>query len=151
MLYFIRNHQNYLKIGHTKNLERRLDNYKSHGSEITLLGTCEGTVSLERRLQTILYHKGLHLYSEWFKDSPIVYKVWNMAVNKRWKPICYLDSKYAGFKNGKLTPYDIYLYNPQDIKQVFQYDCLKPKIYKKHIYHYFENYRPHEMIKSEGL
>jgi hypothetical protein len=139
MLYLIKNHQGYLKIGSTSDLKNRLGTYKSHGAEIILIDTCEGTLRLEMRLQTILYHKGLRVFSEWFEDNPIVYKIWEMAKNKKWKPIYYMDAVNINSKNNEgNTPFDIYLYSAVEVRNnyEFKYKCVEPKIYRKHLLHF---------------
>jgi ribosomal protein S16 len=129
MLYLIKNHQGLVKIGHTINIDNRIKSYINHGAEITLIDTCEGNITLERRLQAILYNKGLHLFSEWFKEDPIVYKIWDMAKNKKWKPVYYIDAlNETSKKNNGNSIYDIYIYNPTDIRHNFMYTCVKPRI-----------------------
>lgn len=58
-----------IKIGFTADLARRLAAYKTHSdSDVTLLGTCEGTLVDERRLHH--HFRAQRFRGEWFKSSP---------------------------------------------------------------------------------
>lgn len=145
MLYLIKNHQGFVKIGYSKDLENRLKAYISHGAEIEVIDTCIGTTGLERRLQAILYHKGLRLFGEWFKNDPIIYRIWEMAKNRRWKPALFTV-------NNQTTAYDFYIYDERDVRENYReggkIKIVKPKIGKCRVRHWTEDfYSEHYKIK----
>lgn len=122
MLYLIKSRKGDIKIGHvrvSKSLKSRIDSYNSIEPLVELLDSCEGTEYLERRLHNILFFKGLNIHGEWFKNNPIIYKIWEMAKNKKWKPkyLKYVDTNLRKnpSKYSEDTPYDMYLY---DFRQV---------------------------------
>lgn len=104
MLYFIKNHQGYIKIGHTINLESRLKAYPAHGAVITIIDTCEGSMRLEKRIHKLLTHKGLRVSYEWYTEDKYIHKIWEIVKLKKWKPKFYLK-------------HDLYILSDYDIRR----------------------------------
>ncbi len=122
MLYLIKARNGNVKIGHVrdpKTLSSRIRQYNEIEPLVELLDSCDGTVELERRLHNILWDRGLAVHGEWFKDNPLIHKIWSMAKSKKWKPR-YLKWREGGnYDNAKRsdndTIYDMYLYDFRDV------------------------------------
>lgn len=73
MLYLIKS-SDFIKIGYTEDLQKRLKSYKTHNPNFKLLGTKKGNKEDETHL-----HRLLHKYkidkTEWFTYSTFIIKV----------------------------------------------------------------------------
>ena len=75
MLYLIKSNQ-YVKIGFTTDLEKRIKNYTTCNPDFEVLDTCIGTLKDESQL-----HKQIKKFlfrNEWYFDNPEIHKIWNI-------------------------------------------------------------------------
>lgn len=78
MLYLIKS-DNYLKIGYTYDVSKRMKQYETHNPNFVLLDTAPGNTIDEMRLHSIL--KPYWIKNEWFYNCDEVIKVWNLYKN----------------------------------------------------------------------
>lgn len=78
MLYLIKS-DNYLKIGYTYDVSKRMKQYETHNSSFVLLDTAEGNLRDEEYLHSVL--KPYWIKNEWFYNCDAVIKVWNSYKN----------------------------------------------------------------------
>ena len=78
MLYLIKS-QNYIKIGFTDNLKKRLSEYNIHNPDYSLLDTCTGNQDDEHLIHKLL--KNYKHRNEWFHYNDYVIKIWNECKN----------------------------------------------------------------------
>lgn len=102
MIYLIKS-GDYLKIGYTNNLAKRIANYETDNPNFIVLDTKEGTTSDEKILHK-LCQPWLHR-NEWFKDVPEVRKFWDdyqdsteYQIDKLQKEIKDLKSKLKSYE-----------------------------------------------------
>lgn len=74
MLYLIKS-ENYLKIGYTDNLARRVCQYKTHNPNFQVEDSMEGTKDTEKQIHKLI--KEYQYQGEWFKDCTQVRNIWN--------------------------------------------------------------------------
>lgn len=77
MLYLLRSFgrtkkQRYLKVGYTRNLNERMNSYRTNNPFFELITTREGTLEDETRMHLYLQALGLKadFLNEWFLDTP---------------------------------------------------------------------------------
>ena len=76
MIYLIKS-GNYLKIGYSNDVKKRLQNYITHNPDIVLLDTIEGDESIEKMLHNLCKEFKLNNKQEWFHLNPFIIDVWN--------------------------------------------------------------------------
>ena len=76
MIYLIKS-GNYLKIGYSQDVKKRLQTYTTHNPDITLLDTIAGDESTEKMLHNLCKEFRLNNKQEWFHLDPFVIDVWN--------------------------------------------------------------------------
>lgn len=76
MVYLIKS-GNYLKIGYSNDVKKRLQNYTTHNPDIVLLDTIEGDESIEKMLHNLCKEFRLNNKQEWFHLNPFIIDVWN--------------------------------------------------------------------------
>lgn len=76
MVYLIKS-GNYLKIGYSQDVKKRLQHYTTHNPDIVLLDTIEGDESMEKMLHNLCKEFRLNNKQEWFHLNPFIIDVWN--------------------------------------------------------------------------
>lgn len=76
MVYLIKS-GNYLKIGYSQDIKKRLQNYSTHNPDIVLLDTIDGDESMEKMLHNLCKEFRLNNKQEWFHLNPFIIDVWN--------------------------------------------------------------------------
>ena len=115
MVYLLKS-GNYLKIGYSQDIKKRLQNYSTHNPDIVLLDTIEGDESMEKMLHNLCKEFRLNNKQEWFHLNPFVIEVWNS----------FKDSEYIEIPKSKI---DIDYVN-LDYKEKFEetlYELFKVK------------------------
>lgn len=74
MLYLIKS-ENYIKIGYSENLEKRLQSYNTHNPNYQLIDTIEGDEDLEKTIHRLC--KEFKFKNEWFHLNQFIIDVWN--------------------------------------------------------------------------
>lgn len=74
MIYLLKSNDK-LKIGYTKNFNRRLKQYRTHNIDIEVVATKEGTTTDEQFLHNIL--KPYKVDLEWFYYDPYIIDTFN--------------------------------------------------------------------------
>lgn len=74
MLYLIKS-GNYIKIGYSENLEKRLQSYNTHNPNYQLIDTIEGNEDLEKTLHHLC--KEFKFKNEWFHLNQFIIDIWN--------------------------------------------------------------------------
>ena len=80
MLYLVKlqgKEQTLLKIGHTKDIEKRIKTYQTHNPLIELLDYKEGNSADEAYLRNKLKKFLFKDSKEWFVENPEIYKLWD--------------------------------------------------------------------------
>ena len=93
MLYFIKQEgkeQNYLKIGYSKNIDSRINQYNTYNPDFKILGIASGDKEQETLLHDLI--KNFKYKTEWFIEDEEVYNVWDNYLKNH--PINNLESKY---------------------------------------------------------
>lgn len=76
MLYLIKS-GNYLKIGYSSNVDKRLESYRTCNPDFTVLDTIEGDEKLEKTLHKICKEFKMANRQEWFYLDPFIINTWN--------------------------------------------------------------------------
>ena len=76
MIYLIKS-GNYLKIGYSQDIKKRLQNYLTHNPDIILLDTIEGDESMEKMLHNLCKEFRVNNKQEWFYLNPFIIDTWN--------------------------------------------------------------------------
>lgn len=76
MLYLIKS-GNYLKIGYSNNVDKRLESYRTCNPDFIVLDTIEGDEKLEKTLHKICKEFKVENRQEWFYLDPFIINTWN--------------------------------------------------------------------------
>lgn len=76
MLYLIKS-GDYLKIGYSQDIKKRMQTYSTHNPDIALLDTIEGDESLEKFVHNLCKEFRVNNKQEWFHLNPFIIEVWN--------------------------------------------------------------------------
>jgi len=76
MLYLIKS-SNYLKIGYSSNVNKRLESYRTCNPDFTVLDIIEGDEKLEKTLHKICKEFKVKDRQEWFHLDPFIINAWN--------------------------------------------------------------------------
>lgn len=122
MLYLIKSQQ-YVKIGFTTDLEKRMSIYTTHNPDFELLDTCIGTLKDEKSLHKQI--KDFQFKNEWYYDNPKIYEIWNI-----FKRTASLKNnlRLLDFVDKNILFFILKLVNPNNINDKIEIDSQWLKI-----------------------
>ena len=137
MLYLVKlkgESQTLLKIGYTKDIDKRLKTYKTHNPLIELIDIKEGKSIDESNLHNLLKQYSFEDSKEWFVENSEIYRIW-----KEYKPIISeeLQNNLLDLRVFKIMWKLAKLMNPKDIDYLKIYLGTVPYYKEDTFFKYF--------------
>lgn len=124
MVYLLKSGE-YLKIGYSDNMDRRLTVYKTYNPDFTVLDIIDGDLNLEKTLHKLCKEFQVPNRKEWFYMNDFIITTWNSLKDQNFINIGPDNLKIKEFNIDYKTKYEYLLNEFSNLKN--SYNKIKEK------------------------